>query len=216
MLSKPRDVLLFILASPSGAGKTTLTRLLLERHPELQFSVSHTTRSARLGEVDGTDYHFVSRAHFERLVQENAFLEWARVHDSFYGTALSEIGRAERTPGCMALIFDIDVQGARQIRAKRPDIVAAFILPPSMTELERRLRGRGTETEESVLGRFGAARREIEHYALFDYLVVNDNLERAFHELESVVVAERARRTRRAVLAEALLQNGPRSGPEEQ
>src|SRR5271154_4279625 len=139
------DFLLLILSSPSGAGKTTLTRKLQERFPELRFSVSHTTRQPRGNEVDGRDYHFVTRERFHELVRERAFLEWAEVHGNLYGTSQEEIDRAQSTPGCAGMVFDIDYQGARQIRAKVSDVVAAFIVPPSMPELERRLRGRASE-----------------------------------------------------------------------
>jgi len=203
-----RDFLLLILSSPSGAGKTTLTRKLLTEHPELLFSVSHTTRAPRANEVDGRDYHFVDRAKFQTLVAQGAFLEWAEVHGNLYGTSVAEIDRARGTQGCTGMIFDIDYQGARQIRVKKPDVVTVFILPPSMTELERRLRGRASDSEEAVLRRFETARLEIEHYALFDYLVVNDDLQRAYDELRSITVAERARRWRRSELAEGLLRTG--------
>jgi guanylate kinase len=202
------NFLLLVLSSPSGAGKTTLTRKLLEACPDLRFSVSHTTRSPRANEVDGKDYHFVDRPRFEAMVEDGAFIEWAEVHGNLYGTSLAEIDRAMATPGCGGLIFDIDYQGARQIRAKVPGVLGVFILPPSMEELERRLRGRASETEEAVRRRFEAAKREIEHYALFDYLVVNDQLESAFDQLRSIVIAERTRRTRRAALAESLLRSG--------
>ncbi len=202
------DFLLLILSSPSGAGKTTLTRMLLEQCPDLRFSVSHTTRAPRANEVDGRDYHFVDRARFLELVNEGAFLEWAEVHGNLYGTSTGEIDRARAVPGCTGMIFDIDYQGARQIKSKVSDVVAAFILPPSMQELERRLRGRASDAEETIQKRFKVAKREIEHYALFDYIVVNEDVQRAFDELRSIVVAERARRTRRAPLAESLLRNG--------
>jgi guanylate kinase len=202
------EFLLLVLSSPSGAGKTTLTRMLLERCPDLRFSVSHTTRAPRAGEVDGADYHFVDRARFLELVNGGAFLEWAEVHGNLYGTSRAEIDRARATPGCAGMIFDIDYQGARQIKSKVSDVVTAFLLPPSMQELERRLRGRASETEEAVQRRFAVAKREIEHYALFDYLVVNDDIQRAFDELRSIVVAERTRRQRRAAAAEALLRTG--------
>ena len=202
------DFLPLLLASPSGAGKTTLKRMLLERFPELRFSVSHTTRKPRAGERDGADYHFVERARFEALAKEHAFLEWAEVHGNLYGTSLAEIERAKTTPGCTGMVFDVDYQGARQMRARRADIVGVFILPPSMVELERRLRGRGSETEEAVKRRFEIAKTEIEHYALFDYLVVNDDLQHAAEQLTAIVVAERAKRERRAMLAEALLRTG--------
>ncbi len=202
------DFLLVILSSPSGAGKTTLTRMLLERCPELRFSVSHTTRSPRANEVDGRDYHFVDRARFVELADGDAFLEWAEVHGNLYGTSKAEIQRARATAGCAGMIFDIDYQGARQIRSKVDDVVSVFILPPSMAELERRLRGRASETEETLRRRYAIAEREIEHYALFDYVIVNDDLQRAFDELRSIAVAERARRQRRAPLAESLLRTG--------
>jgi guanylate kinase len=207
-MSSYGDFLLLILSSPSGAGKTTLTRMLLERCPDLRFSVSHTTRAPRDSEVDGRDYHFVDRARFRDLVGEGAFLEWAEVHGNLYGTSMAEIDRARVAPGCTGMIFDIDYQGARQIRSKVDDVVAVFILPPSMRELERRLRGRASETEDVVAQRFAGAQREIEHYALFDYLVVNDDVQRAFDELRSIAVGERARRQRRAPLAESLLRTG--------
>ena len=203
-----RDFLLLVLSSPSGAGKTTLTRKLLEACPELRFSVSHTTRSPRANEKDGRDYHFVERSAFLALVDAGAFLEWAEVHGNLYGTSVAEIDRAQTTAGCDGLIFDIDYQGARQIKSKVEDVTAVFVLPPSMKELERRLRGRASETEEAVQKRFTAAQLEIEHYALFDFLVVNEDLTRAFDELRSIVVAEGATRRRRSALAEALLRTG--------
>jgi guanylate kinase len=206
------DFLLIVLSSPSGAGKTTLTRMLLEQCPELRFSVSHTTRTPRNGEVDGREYHFIDRARFLELVDEGAFLEWAEVHGNLYGTSVAEIDRARATPGCTGMIFDIDYQGARQIKSKIADVATMFILPPSMQELERRLRGRASETEDALRRRFAVAQSEIEHYALFDYLIVNSDLTAAFDELRSIVVAERARRTRRARLAEALL-GGPAGAP---
>jgi guanylate kinase len=202
------DFLLLILSSPSGAGKTTLTRMLLDRCPDLRFSVSHTTRRPRAGEVDGRDYHFVDRAHFMELVARGAFLEWAEVHGNLYGTSVAEIDRARAIPGCKGMLFDIDYQGARQIKSKVDTVVTVFILPPSMAELERRLRGRASETEAVVQARFLVAKQEIEHYALFDYVVVNEEIQRAFDELRSIVVAERARRECRAPLAESLLRNG--------
>jgi len=202
------DFLLLILSSPSGAGKTTLTRMLLERCPDLRFSVSHTTRAARANEVDGRDYHFIDRERFLELVAAEAFLEWAEVHGNLYGTSIAEVTRARATEGCRGMVFDIDYQGARQIKSKAPDVVTAFIVPPSMQELQRRLRGRASETEEAVQRRFAVAKREIEHYALFDYLVINESVNGAFDELRSIVVAERTRRARRALKAESLLRIG--------
>ena len=199
------EFLLLILSSPSGAGKTTLSRKLQDRFTDLRFSVSHTTRTPRSNEVDGRDYHFVDRARFETMVGEGAFVEWAEVHGNLYGTSVAEVDKARHTAGCGGILFDIDYQGARQIRAKLPEVVGVFILPPSMQELERRLRGRKSESEEAISRRFEAAKREIEHYALFDYVLVNDDLERAFATLQGIVLAERARRGRLAAVAEALL-----------
>ena len=197
--------LLLILSSPSGAGKTTLSRKLQDRFADLRFSVSHTTRTPRANEVEGRDYHFVTRPEFEAMAAKGTFLEWAQVHGNLYGTSLEEIEKARATPGCGGVLFDIDYQGARQIRAKNPEVVGVFILPPSMQELLSRLRGRGTENAEALERRFTAAKLEIEHYALFDYVLVNDDLERAFATLQGIVLAERARRGRLAPVAEALL-----------
>ncbi len=204
----PSEFVLLILSSPSGAGKTTLTRRLQAAFPELAFSVSHTTRPPRANEKDGTDYHFVDRPAFERLVAEDAFMEWAEVHGNLYGTSIAEVDRARKTAGCGGIIFDIDYQGARQIRAKVADVVGVFILPPSMDELLRRLRGRRSDSEEVVQRRFQVAKREIEHYALFDYVIVNDDVDRAADTLRAIVLAERSRRPRRARLAEMLLRHG--------
>jgi len=194
-----------IVSSPSGAGKTTLTTRLRENVPGLRFSVSHTTRKPRQNEQDGREYHFVDRAHFVRLIEEGAFLEWAEVHGNLYGTGTDELRHGQEARG---IIFDIDHQGARQIKSSEPDAVAVFILPPSMAILEQRLRGRASEDEETVQRRFNVARREIEHYGLFDYVLVNEDLEEATKQLESIFRAEECRRHRAARLAERLLAEG--------
>lgn len=201
--STPDDFLLLIVSSPSGAGKTTLCNRLRGEFPDLRFSVSHTTRSPRPTEVDGSEYHFVDDETFEEMVRIGAFAEWARVHDRYYGTSLQEIELA-RTKA-RGVLFDIDYQGARQIKAKLPDAVGVFILPPSLTELERRLRGRGTEDEQTTRRRLRNAKGEIEHYGIFDYVVVNDDIELAYGKLRGIVFAERSRRYRKAALCEALL-----------
>jgi guanylate kinase len=200
------DFLLLIVSSPSGAGKTTLCRRLLEEIPDLRFSVSHTTRRSRPAEVDGRDYHFVDVEAFEQMVRTGAFAEHARVHGHLYGTSLAEIDAARAT--ARGVVFDIDYQGARQIKAAVPAAVAVFILPPSLAELERRLRGRGTEDEATVARRLANARMEIEHYGIFDYVVVNDDLDRAYADLKSIVLAERCRRQRRAALCESIILEG--------
>jgi guanylate kinase len=196
------DPLLIIISSPSGAGKSTLTGRLRERIPGLRFSVSHTTRQKRPNEVDGREYHFVSRETFERLIQLDEFLEWAEVHGNLYGTSKKEVDSAKSARG---LIFDIDQQGARQIKSVHTDAVSVFILPPSMAVLEGRLRGRATEDEATVQRRFRVARAEIEHYGFFDYLLVNDELEEATLNLVGIVRAEECRRARKARDAERLL-----------
>jgi guanylate kinase len=200
--------LLIILSSPSGAGKTTLTSRLRERIQNLRFSVSHTTRKPRVGEEDGREYHFVSRETFERLIQLDEFLEWAEVHGNLYGTSRREVDHAKRARG---LIFDVDQQGARQIKSVHPEAVSVFILPPDLDVLETRLRGRASDDEETVAKRFAGARGEIAHYGQFDYLLVNDNLEEATIALLSIFRAEECRRPRLARAAEALL--GQRRGP---
>ncbi len=198
------ELLLLIVCSPSGAGKTTLTRRLLAELPELTFSVSHTTRGPRANEVQGKDYHFIPRETFEGMVARGEFAEWAEVHGNFYGTSSAEIARA-KTEGKRGVVFDIDYQGARQIQAKFKEAVGVFILPPSLEELERRLRGRATDAEDVIRRRFAKALVEIEHYPLLDYLIVNDDIDRASGELRSVVRAELCRRWRMAPRAEALL-----------
>ncbi len=199
------DPLLLIISSPSGAGKTTLTRRLLQQlGQELRFSVSHTTRTPRRTEVAGQDYHFVDPDTFRAMVAEERFAEWAEVHGNLYGTCMSEIDDARRE-GRRALLFDVDYQGARQIKAKIPAAVGVFILPPSLSELRARLEGRGTESPESLERRFAKAKEEIEHYPFFDYLVVNDDLNRAHAELHGIVHGELCRRWRLADRAEALL-----------
>jgi guanylate kinase len=198
------DLLLLIISSPSGAGKTTLTRDLLAYFSDLTFSVSHTTRRPRASEKDGHDYHFVTRAQFDELVGRRDFVEWAEVHGNFYGTAVAELERAQREHR-RGVVFDVDYQGARQIRAVRPDAISVFVLPPSMDELRRRLRARASDDESVIERRFKNARAEIEHYGLFDYVIVNDDLEQTKLRLRSIVEAERATRPRMAMYAEELL-----------
>ncbi|MDH3727011.1 MAG: guanylate kinase [Myxococcales bacterium] len=204
-VSTDPDLILLIISSPSGAGKTTLTHRLLQEFPEFRFSVSHTTRQPRPNEVDGQDYHFVEKQTFRQLVDEGSFGEWAEVHGNLYGTSVSEIDRA-RSEGKHGVVFDVDYQGARQIKEKFPEAVGVFILPPSMDELRRRLDSRGSDDEESRRQRFKKAREEIEHYPFFDYMIVNDELQQALAELRGIVLAEGCRQWRVAAKAEALLE----------
>mgnify|MGYP001815168079 FL=1 len=198
------DLILLIISSPSGAGKTTLTHRLLQEFPELRFSVSHTTRQPRANEVDGQDYHFVSEEGFRELLGRDGFAEWAEVHGNLYGTSVAEIEHA-REAGKAGLLFDVDYQGARQIREKFPHAIGVFILPPSMEELRRRLDGRGSDDAASRKRRFQKAREEIEHYPFFDYMIVNDDLQQALGELRGIVLAEGCRQWRVAAKAESLL-----------
>ncbi|HEU4408448.1 MAG TPA: guanylate kinase [Polyangiaceae bacterium] len=207
-----RDWLLLLLCSPSGAGKTTLKNRLLERFGDLRFSVSHTTRPRRAHEQDGREYHFVGRDAFERMAREGAFVEWAEVHGNLYGTSVAEV-EAAHDGRHRGIVFDVDYQGARQILARRPDAVSVFVLPPSFAELERRLRGRADEPEASVRRRLGNARRELEHYAFFDYVLVNDGLQESTEALCGIVLAERQRRERRAPDAERVLAEARRAAP---
>jgi guanylate kinase len=200
------DLLLLIVCSPSGAGKTTLTRELLRTFPSLTFSVSCTTRKPRSAEVDGRDYFFIDRPEFERRVANGAFIEWAEVHGNLYGTSLSELARS-REEGKIGIVFDVDYQGARQIKAQLPSAVGVFILPPSMAELGRRLRGRATDDEATIQRRFAKAKHEIENYRLFDYLIVNDDLEKSQARLRSILYAEASRCERLAMTAERLLRD---------
>lgn len=187
--------LLLVLSAPSGAGKTTLAHRLIKEFPEAQFSVSYTTRAPRGAEQDGKDYHFVDSPTFRQMIDNNEFIEWAEVHWNFYGSSRRAIAPSLQ-PGGIA-VFDIDVQGGSSIKRKYPDAVSIFILPPSMEELERRLRARGTDSDEVIDHRLLAARSECEKGAQsYDYLIINDRLEDAFDQLRSIVSAERARRGR--------------------
>jgi guanylate kinase len=200
------DFLLLIISSPSGAGKTTLCNRLRGEFPDLRFSVSHTTRAPRTTEVDGREYHFVDQPMFENMVRAGTFAEWAHVHGNLYGTSLKEIEFARAA--AHGVIFDIDYQGARQIKAALPSAVGVFILPPSLEELERRLRTRGTEDEPTRRRRLENAKHEIEHYGFFDYVVVNDDVAVAGDKLRSIVFAERCKRQRHAPLCERILLEG--------
>ncbi len=186
---------LFIVSAPSGAGKSTILKKLLAKVPNLAFSVSHTTRTPRPGESNGQDYHFVDRPTFEGMREDQAFLEWAEVHGNLYGTSRTAI-EAQQAKG-IDVFLDIDVQGAKQLRdCGHPGAIFLFIAPPSWPELERRLRGRGTDPEETVQLRLHNARKEMEDAARYDYLVLNDRLDEAVEVLRAVIIAERCK-TRR-------------------
>jgi guanylate kinase len=176
---------LYIVAAPSGAGKTSLTRALLEREPNLELSVSYTSRAPRPNEVDGVHYHFVSRPEFEAMVGRGEFFEHAIVHGDLKGTARGPVEKTLATG--KDVLLEIDWQGANQVRSKMKDTVSIFILPPSRAELERRLRSRASDSEETILRRLADARRDLEHAGDFDYIVVNDDFESALDEICAIV-----------------------------
>ncbi len=194
-----RRGLMFILSSPSGAGKTTIARRLLERDKEIRLSISVTTRPMRPGEIDGKDYHFVSQTEFDRMVEEDEFYEWAHVFDHCYGTPKSQI-RAGLKAG-EDFLFDIDWQGTQQLYQKdQQDVVRVFLLPPSIEELRRRLNGRATDSEDVIQARMERARAEISHWDGYDYVVVNDNIDLCFEKVRQILEAERTRRQRQTGL----------------
>lgn len=199
---------LFVIAAPSGGGKTSLLQALMQRRPALRFSVSCTTRRPRAHEQDGRDYHFISRAEFERLIAAGEFVEHADVFGNLYGTRRSVVEAA--LAAGQDLILDIDWQGARQVRERLPEAVQIFILPPSRAELERRLRGRGTDSEEAIARRLAASVLEMSHWRDFDYVIVNEDFDEALGKLEAIFdgqgEASRSDRPGLAGLAASLLQ----------
>ncbi len=194
MLSDKLKGLLIVISAPSGTGKTTLTHMLLKEFPDIEFSVSYTTRKPRPGEVNGKDYFFVDRETFERMIEEGDFLEWAQVYGNLYGTSKTQVLKALNEG--KDILLDIDTQGALQVKKNFPESVLIFILPPSFKELERRLRSRGTDDEETIEKRLKIARVEVERAPLYDYIVVNDVLEKAYEKLKSIVIAEKCRTER--------------------
>jgi guanylate kinase len=191
-----RRGLMFVLSSPSGAGKTTLSRLLIERMPGLRMSVSATTRAKRPGEVDGRDYLFVDKPRFETMVKGDELLEWATVFDNRYGTPRGPV-EAALSAG-QDVLFDIDWQGTQQLREKaRADVVSVFILPPSAADLEKRLHSRAQDSDEVIRKRMSRASHEMSHWAEYDYIVINHDVEEAFGEVQSILKAERLKRERR-------------------
>jgi guanylate kinase len=200
-MSIQRRGLMLVLSSPSGAGKTTISRLLLDQDPDITMSVSVTTRPPRPGEVEGKDYYFVDHARFDRMVEEGALLEHARVFGNMYGTpsqpvfAALEAGRD--------VLFDIDWQGTQQLSGKaRTDVVRIFILPPSTEELEKRLRTRAQDSDEVVAARMAKASEEMSHWAEYDYVVVNVDVGESLAKVKAILAAERARRERQVGMAE--------------
>ena len=199
--------LMVILTAPSGTGKTTLAQRVLATEPDLAFSVSHTTRPGREGEEDGVAYHFVDDGTFDRMVSEAAFAEWAHVHQRRYGTSHQEIQRLWGVG--RDILFDIDPQGGVQLMKAYPEAVSVFLVPPSMEELERRLRGRSSDSEEQINTRLGVVREEIAYAQQYGYTIVNDDLETAVDDFRAVIRAERQRTRQQRTLLEGLLGEQP-------
>lgn len=192
---RPRRGIMFVISSPSGAGKTTLCRRLIAEVPGVELSISATTRPARPGETDGVDYHFRSVEQFEKMIDKDEFLEWAKVFKNFYGTPRSEV--EARLVAGMDVVFDVDWQGARALKTIRPgDVVSVFILPPSLSQLKQRLEGRPGADEKSVQSRLDGAGQDILRWGEYDYAIVNDDLDTAFAELRAILFTERNRRVR--------------------
>jgi guanylate kinase len=191
----PRRGLMLVLSSPSGAGKTTLSRMLIEDDPSIDLSISATTRPRRNGEIDGGHYHFVDDGRFDAMVKQGELLEWAEVFGNRYGTPRAPV-EASLAAG-RDVLFDIDWQGTQQLNLKaRGDIASIFVLPPSMPELERRLRMRAQDDEDVIRQRMDKAADELSHWAEYDYVIINDDLDKAFGEVRTILAAERLKRWR--------------------
>lgn len=197
-MPRSREGILFVVSAPSGAGKTTLCKEIVDFFPALRQSVSFTTRPARAGEVDGRDYHFVDQQRFQDMIAKGEFAEWAKVHGNFYGTALKTLREARQAGE--DLLLDIDCQGGRQLKDSGAQAVFIFILPPDMAELERRLRGRNTDTEEVISRRLENARTEISQSCWYDYRVINDNIETSLDRMKEIIRQEMAGRGARSCL----------------
>ncbi len=203
-MSEPILGNLFVISAPSGSGKTSLANRLIAEIPDLCFSVSYTTRQPRAHEIEGKDYHFVSREKFMEMIDNNEFLEWENVYGDYcYGTAEAPVN--ESFAGGKDVLLDIDVKGARKVKARRSDAVLIFVMPPSYQELEKRLRGRGADGEVTILNRLKIARQEIKGYTMYDYLVVNRDIEDSVLRLKAIVMAARCRVSRLEKVGQQIL-----------
>lgn len=196
---------LYIISAPSGAGKTSLVKALLEQDAKVRVSVSHTTRAPRDGEVDGVAYNFVSLAEFDQVIDAGQFLEYAEVFTNKYGT--SKLWVEEQLAAGIDVILEIDWQGAQQVREKMPNALSIFILPPSRAELERRLTGRGTDSAEIIAGRMAQAESEMSHFGEFDYLVINDQFDDALNQLQAIFTANRLKMGVQTAVQKSLLED---------
>jgi guanylate kinase len=197
--------ILFVVSSPSGGGKGTLIRRVLQLMPDLSYSVSYTTRAPRNGEMEGREYYFVNRQTFEEMVAANQFLEWACVHGNLYGTARQQV--ANETRGGLDIVLEVDVQGAESIRKLMLGTVSIFILPPSYEILKQRLIARGTDTPEELEVRLRNAPDELRQFSCFDYVIINADIDRAAGQLAGIIYAERARCTRQEELVKEVIEN---------
>jgi guanylate kinase len=196
-----RRGLMLVLSSPSGAGKTTLSRKLLEADPGVELSVSVTTRKQRPGEIDGRDYHFIDAPRFEAMVKQGELLEWAQVFGHRYGTPRSPVEAA--LANGHDVLFDIDWQGTQQLRERADhDLVSIFVLPPSISDLEQRLRRRAQDPDDVIRARMATAADEMSHWAEYDYVVINTDIDRAFKEVQTILAAERLKRVRQTGLSD--------------
>jgi guanylate kinase len=206
-MSSSRRGLLFIVSAPSGTGKTTLVERLVQVVPRLRMSRSYTSRSARAGEHDGVDYNFISRERFEAMIAEHAFLEWADVFGNYYGTGAADTETILAAGEDVVLV--IDVQGARQVRGRGIETVGVFVLPPSASVLESRLRGRSKDSEEQIGRRLEVARTEVGEFAQYEYVVINDDLDGAVNRMRAIVMAERGRMKAMRAEAETIIETFP-------
>jgi guanylate kinase len=197
---------LFVISAPSGAGKSTIVSAVLKRLNGLAYSISHTTRKPRKTERDHVDYHFIGRNEFKRMIKEGAFAEWAMVYEDFYGTSHSSL--KEQSKAGLDVLMDLDSQGAKSIKQSYQDVTLIFILPPSLALLEDRLRTRGTDNEDAIRKRLSRVSQELRNCLWYDFIVVNNDLEKAIEETQAIILSSRCKASRRAATVERLLQRG--------